>query len=192
MVVRAPLYLSDEEIRLELEEHQLWIVKKIGELEERRKLLEEYRGRGVFMLLGRELAVKFADGNRIRVYGQEITIGRKANINAFLKKELSRIVDDLIEVWSHEGVPKGITYRRQKTIWGSCTIDGRINLNINLVKAPVEIIEYIYVHELVHLKIRNHSRQYWQKVESLLPDYKKHRKWLKDNGNLISLDFMVE
>jgi hypothetical protein len=190
--VRAPHYLSDAEIRLELKEHQIWINEKLKQNENRQLIAENFRDSGKFLLLGRELSVRLTEGRNIRVYGDEISIGKEGNIERFLKKEFSHIIEDMVEGWGHVNKPTSITYRKQRTIWGSCTSKGKLNLNINLVKAPIEVIEYIYIHELVHLEIRNHSRVFWDRVETLLPDYRLAKKWLKDNGHLIGLDFMIK
>jgi len=53
--------------------------------------------------------------------------------------------------------------------------------------APPAVIDYVVVHELGHMKVRNHSRDYWAFVESVLPDYRKRRDWLKEKGHLLSL-----
>ncbi len=192
VVVRAPRYLSDSEIKLELKEHQVWINEKLRQHEIRQLKTDNFKQSGKFLLLGRELIVKKTEGKKIIVYGQEISIGIDANIDRFLKKEFSNIVEDLVKAWDHVNKPTSITYRKQRTIWGSCTSKGKINLNINLVKGPIEVIEYIYIHELVHLEIRNHSKVFWDRVEALLPNYRSAKKWLKDNGHLIGMDFMIK
>ncbi|UWG97701.1 M48 family metallopeptidase [Dehalobacter sp. DCM] len=71
----------------------------------------------------------------------------------------------------------------QKTKWGSCSSKKAINLNWRIIMAPNQVIAYVILHELVHLKHMNHSRDFWVTLESYFPDYKKWRKWLKDNGN---------
>ena len=144
VVVRAPHYLSDAEVKLELKEHQIWINEKLRQNEIRQLKSDSFKLRGKFLLLGRELEVKRTEGKKIIVYGQEISIGSESNVDRFLKKEFSNIIEDLVEAWGHINRPTSITYRKQKTIWGSCTAKGKINLNINLVKAPIEVIEYIY------------------------------------------------
>ncbi len=192
VVVRAPHYLSDSEIDLELKEHQLWINEKLRQNELRQLKSDSFRDSGKFLLLGRELIVKKTEGKKISVYGQEISIGSESNIDRFLKKEFSNIIEDMVDGWGHINKPISITYRKQRTIWGSCTSKGKINLNINLIKAPIEVIEYIYIHELVHMEIRNHSKDFWMRVESLLPEYRSAKKWLKDNGHLIGMDFMLK
>jgi predicted metal-dependent hydrolase len=74
-----------------------------------------------------------------------------------------------------------------RTRWGSCSSKGTLSFTWRLVMAPMEIIDYVIIHELVHLKIKNHSSTFWNKVQELEPDYKRKRKWLRDNGHLLSL-----
>jgi len=72
----------------------------------------------------------------------------------------------------------GLAYNRvfiknQKTRWGSCSGNNNINLNINLVRLPDELIDYTILHELVHTRIKNHSRRFWDQMDKLLGDAKK-------------------
>jgi predicted metal-dependent hydrolase len=79
----------------------------------------------------------------------------------------------------------GITIRNQRTRWGSCSSIGNLNFNCLLMLTPVEIQDYVIVHELCHRIEMNHSKRFWQLVESAMPDYKARRKWLKDEGKYI-------
>ena len=81
----------------------------------------------------------------------------------------------------------GVTYvrisiREQKTRWGSCSSKGNLNFNWRLIFAPPEVLDYVVVHELAHRKEMNHSKAFYAIVESVLPDYKKSRRWLRENG----------
>ena len=78
-----------------------------------------------------------------------------------------------------------ITIRTQRTRWGSCSSKGNLNFNRLLVLAPAAVLDYVVVHELCHLREMNHSPQFWSLVESILPDYKQRKKWLKENGNTL-------
>ena len=71
--------------------------------------------------------------------------------------------------------------------WGSCSANGGIRYTFRLVYAPVEVIEYVVVHELCHLKVRNHSKAFWREVENALPDYQKKRAWLKAHAYLTEI-----
>lgn len=86
----------------------------------------------------------------------------------------------------------GVTYnqiaiRAQYTRWGSCSSKGNLNFNCLLALVPMEVLDYVVVHELCHRKELNHSERFWNEVAKILPDYRVRQKWLKDNGsNLIA------
>lgn len=90
-----------------------------------------------------------------------------------------------VSYYSHiMGVDYGrITIRCQKTRWGSCSAKGNLNFNFLLMLAPSDIIDYVVIHELAHRKCMNHSVDFWKTVESIMPDYKNKRKWLREYGN---------
>ena len=76
----------------------------------------------------------------------------------------------------------GLRIKNQKTRWGSCSAKGNINLNLRLLMAPDDAVDYVIIHELCHLKILNHSAAFWNLVESHCPDYRHWRSWFKRNG----------
>lgn len=78
-----------------------------------------------------------------------------------------------------------ITIREQKTRWGSCSTRRNLNFNWRLLLAPEEILDYVVVHELAHLKQMNHSKDFYAVVRSVLPNYKNLQNWLKKNGHLL-------
>lgn len=81
------------------------------------------------------------------------------------------------------GEVKSIRIKDQKTRWGSCSSLNNLNFNWRLIMAPGEVLDYVVVHELCHLTHMNHSRDFWNMVEEIMPEYRLYRKWLKDNGN---------
>lgn len=78
-------------------------------------------------------------------------------------------------------MPTKTVIKPLKGRWGSATEKGVINLNSSILKAPKPVIDYIIVHELCHLKIKDHSRRYWNLVGRSMPDYEKHKRWLDAN-----------
>ena len=80
-----------------------------------------------------------------------------------------------------------ITIRDQKTRWGSCSARGTLSFNWRLMLAPPAVLDYVVVHELCHLTHMNHSAAFWALVEEVCPDYRSHRKWLKDHGHELTL-----
>ena len=88
---------------------------------------------------------------------------------------------------THGLTPSAIRIKDQKQLWGSCTARGAINLNWRLIFAPPPVLEYVVVHELCHLRVRNHQKEFWRLVAEVLPDYGPQRRWLKERGHLLSL-----
>ena len=76
-----------------------------------------------------------------------------------------------------------LSVKKQKSVWGSCSAKRNINFNLLLCLCPDNVIDYIVVHELCHLKQLNHSKIFWGTVEKILPDYKSAKLWLKTEGN---------
>ena len=83
--------------------------------------------------------------------------------------------------------PKALRIKDQKRLWGSCTHEGVINLNWRLIMAPVDVFDYVVVHELCHLRHRHHQPPFWHAVGEVMPDFERHRRWLKINGQLLTL-----
>ena len=83
-------------------------------------------------------------------------------------------------------VPRRVFLKNQRTLWGSCSTRGNLNLNRALAAVPPEVLDYVVIHELAHLKEMNHSRRFWAVVEAWCPEQKRHRRWLRDNAALAS------
>ena len=75
-----------------------------------------------------------------------------------------------------------VTIRHQKSKWGSCSGKKNLNFNCLLLLTPTEVMDSVIVHELCHLKHMNHSKAFYNEVLRVCPDYKKHSRWLKQNG----------
>ncbi len=81
------------------------------------------------------------------------------------------------------GVDYGrISIRAQRSRWGSCSSKGNLNFNCLLMLMPDHVVDYVVVHELCHRRQMNHSKEFWDLVGTILPDYPEAKKWLKDNG----------
>ena len=75
-----------------------------------------------------------------------------------------------------------IEIRAQRARWGSCSTTGTLSFNWRLVLAPLEVLDYVVVHELCHLRVPNHSPRFWRLVESRRPDWRRQREWLNEHG----------
>lgn len=101
-----------------------------------------------------------------------------------LKKNAKIVITPRVEYFASR---MGVSYERiilklQKTRFGSCSTKNNINFNALIALMPTDILDYVIVHELAHLKQMNHSSVFWKEVEKVIPDYKNKRKWLKENG----------
>lgn len=97
------------------------------------------------------------------------------------RRQAADILAERTAYWAGRmGVDYGrITIREQVTRWGSCSSKGNLNYNWKLIRVPEELLDYVVVHELAHRREMNHSRQFWEIVEQVLPDYRQRRKALK-------------
>jgi predicted metal-dependent hydrolase len=80
-----------------------------------------------------------------------------------------------------------VGYRRirigdQRTLWGSCSPSGTLSFNWRLVLAPLEVLDYVVVHELCHLRVPDHSTRFWRLVEQERPNWRESRDWLREYG----------
>jgi len=116
----------------------------------------------------------------------QATVLSEEELEELTKLAKSRI-PERVEFYSQRmGVSYGrITIRHQHSKWGSCSSKGNLNFNCLLMLAPEDVLDYIVVHELCHLLEMNHSQQFWEAVERILPDYRNQEKWLKEKGSLL-------
>lgn len=103
------------------------------------------------------------------------------NLDNFYKKEIIKYLPDLVDIYSKKMnlIPTSLKYRKNKRTWGSCNYKNGLNFNILLMKFPIELMEYVVIHELAHIKHKNHSKKFWDLVEEFCPDYKQREKIFK-------------
>ncbi len=155
VLVRAPLMMSDAAVAGFVEIRREWIEKHLAKI---RKKAEQRAG--VSKLTSEE---------------KQIIIDRAL-----------RLIPERVKHYAASvGVTYGrITIRNQKTRWGSCSTNGNLNFNYLLADMPEEVLDYVVVHELCHRQEMNHSPKFWSEVGKAFPEYKKVRKWLKENGSM--------
>lgn len=85
----------------------------------------------------------------------------------------------------HQLPVRRVTVRSQRTRWGSCSRRGTISLNWRLIQTPPFVLDYIILHELMHLREMNHSARFWRQVENVCPDYLQAERWLKQHSGLL-------
>lgn len=178
-----------------LKEHSSRVLAHTKTLEKRRKKIPRRRFEegAIFPYLGRAYRVR-VDGTAEEyvITDKEIILpaervarsSLKKELQKFYRKEAEKIIGALLASYTEKlGLRYNtVRFKNQKTRWGSCSRAGNLNFNWRLAMAPWEIIEYIVVHELIHLEERNHSKKFWLKLSRVLPDYKKRATWLKEHA----------
>lgn len=205
--VHAPFRVSEKQVCEAVQKKADWILRKVYEIKERNSLAcRQFDSGEKFLYLGKEytLEVVKKDLGKSEVFIQDDTIAvyipkglyaesRKQEIKEALTKwyrqHFAEIAEERINKYSLQlkAAPCKVVIKDQKTRWGSCSKKGNINLNWRLVMAPIDIIDYVVVHELCHLKVMNHSKDFWNLVASVLPNHHESRKWLKANGNRLGI-----
>ena len=105
----------------------------------------------------------------------------------YMKQSQQQLVERTIYWAAQIGVhPVRISLRDQKTRWGSCSSRGAISFNWRIIMAPPAVLDYLVVHELCHMLQPNHSAAYWREVAHWIPDCRGLRRWLRQNGSLLT------
>lgn len=109
----------------------------------------------------------------------------RAALEAWYRRQARLIFAERVAHWNARfGFEHGrIAIKDQRSRWGSCSQSGNLNFNWRLLLAPREVLDYIVIHELAHLKEANHSPRFWALVATLRPDYKQQRRWLRLHGH---------
>lgn len=197
VIVRAPLKASERQIRQFVESKTGWIAEKKIQMQEQAPALQKKFTAGErFPYLGQEYALSVVAGPRA---GLRFEAGFSLNQNS--QPEAAR----LFEKWYKAAARKILTERARlyaqkfglkyqkirissaRTRWGSCSSRGTLSFTWRLVMAPLEVVDYVVVHELAHLRVHNHSAAFWAEVTKMMPDFKRQRDWLKKNGRFLTL-----
>ena len=188
VIIRTPRNKNQSDIQRIISGKASWILKKQKEYKEAipQIIKPTYEERTTLPYLGRnytlriiknqlEYSLKFLDG--------EVTVGIKSSKQAttakikklyedWLMENAQSIFKDKVDEYSKElGVKvERIVLKQLKNRWGSRTKNGSINLNVNILKAPEDVIDYIILHELSHFKIKEHSHHFWDHVHRYMPN----------------------
>ena len=198
LVIAAPYFTPISEINRFVQEKQNWINKAIQKHKESviKNKEKEYTTGEKFYYLGESfpLEIFFEPlenagvvfwNNHFYLNAQENKALRKHYFVFWYKKKareyFSQRVDFYCKMLKIQAGNIRITSAERR--WGSCSEDNNLAFSFKLMMAKPEVIDYVVVHELMHIKEKSHSAKFWQLVESAMPQYKLHRRWLKDNNH---------
>jgi len=109
----------------------------------------------------------------------------RAALEAWYRRQAQAIVAERLALWNQQYgfIYHRVTIKEQKTRWGSCSRQGNLNFNWRLLLAPLDILDYVLIHELSHLKEQNHAPRFWAVVAVACPEYRARRHWLRQHGH---------
>ncbi len=195
LTVRAPRQYSQARIEVFLQEKEDWILRKKAErtgagIQLPPENLDGYK----LLLLGKKCEIRLISGKNVGYDKEENFLylpekNARERLVKWLKENAKRIFE---QVTAEQAKKMGLTYKSVTVTsargrWGSCSAENALRYSFRLLYAPKEVIEYVVVHELSHVKHKNHSREFWQEVERYVPDWKAKRKWLKKYGGLMQV-----
>jgi len=198
LVVRAPMRISDADIKHLVKQKERWIREKQKQVKDKstQSTQKVYKDGEEFLYLGKSYQLKIvADLNPALVLSRKFYLSRRALPKAeivfteWYREQARAVISERVKLYAAR---HGFKYRKiritsARTRWGSCSSMGNLNFTWRLVMAPPEVIDYVVVHELAHLRVNNHSKEFWKQVERIMPDYKQRLKWLKENGRKLTL-----
>ena len=195
--VRSSYWLTKYEIKQFLLKNELWIKQKVNEQKSKVKTKLDLIDNQEMHLSGKRFILKVTSNiiPKPRIENNRLYLSNHPDIlRGFgtLRKQIQIIVKEyaynlLLEKTKSFSLimsvnPVSIKIKDYKSRWGSCSFKGDISYNWKIIFAPIEVIEYLIIHELSHLIFFNHSKEFWLKVEEFQPNFKNYRKWLKNNS----------
>lgn len=199
ILVISPIGLSEDKIKELVKRKGKWIVQKLFEFKEMeyRPFDRGFKNGEAFMYLGRNYSLQMIVDERLKYPEVKLHQGkfyiftpekdtfimRKAMENWYRDKCEKRILDRVNYYKSKIGKePRIIKVKEQKKRWGSCTSKGDIYFNWRCIMAPSNVFDYIVVHEMCHLIHMDHLKNFWNLVETIIPNYEDRKKWLRNYG----------
>ncbi len=177
--------------------HKDWVITALKRREERMKNAPPPLGTSkVVVYRGRKVDLKIKN---VACPNPKVKLENNS-INVIMPKDSEYSVKEVLSEWLKERAllffSRRVEYfagklrlkygcinvKDQKTRWGSCSSRGTLSFNWRLLFAPPEILDYVVVHEVCHLKYHDHSDRFWHLVSTIFPNFQKSRLWLKENG----------
>ncbi len=197
--VRAPMGISEDVIISQVREKGKWILEKREEAYKRnsKKVEKNYKDGDLFMYLGNEYSLKikfspFLNKISVMIIGKELVVCMREYNKEKLRKAIElwyrgeglRIIKERVKHYLkfYPVKPISIKVKEQKRRWGSYTYYNDLLFNWRCIMAPLKVVDYIVVHEMTHMVHKDHSKNYWNFVSKIIPNYKEQKMWLKENG----------
>jgi predicted metal-dependent hydrolase len=199
LIVRAPKKTPMEAIEKIVAEKQGWIEEKQRLMRQRLESIPErkFESGETFPLLGKEYPLFISENAmpHLSFSGYKFILKKRYQGQArrlflvWYRKKAAEVIPPRVEHYSRlYSIPyKKINISWAANRWGSASSQGTLNFSWRLIMAPITVIDYVVAHELAHLVEQNHSRRFWDQVAEMYPNYHRARRWLADNGHVLTL-----
>jgi predicted metal-dependent hydrolase len=194
VLVKAPLLTPKFIIDQFVAKHTDWIEKRLAKLQSvPLRGTRQYTDGETLLFLGKQYRIRTGPFTNIAFRGDALLFPKalqfraEKELHTWYKKMAENFITQQVEKFAREmeAEYKEITFSDTKSRWGSCSHDNRLQFNWRLVMAPVLVVNYVIVHELAHTSEKNHSRDFWRRVEKYNPSYRQSRKWLSESGHTL-------
>jgi len=204
VVVLSPQFIENMKIKEIVLKRAKWIIEKQEKLKKIKSGLskKDFVSGETFPYLGRNYRLKVTSlkeekckllNGRLHVYINKKLKSRVVKktvreklVEWYMERAEEKIKERVNRYAAQIGKwPQKVMIKNQQKRWGSCSHSGIVRFNWKAVMAPVSVLDYIVIHELSHLLYPDHSQEFWRRIEAISPDYKNHRKWLKNNSLIL-------
>lgn len=203
VLIRAPMKTSSSRLTRIVKSKAEWIIRKQKAVDDVLVLTKkEFVSGESFSYLGRHVRLKVLRSHKVNGPVVKMTRGRmqvvsnassknkrsaqetRAALIEWYKKQAVKRIPERVRIYIKKmGLPEPrVIIRDQKKIWGSCSTDSTLRFNWRIIMAPMSLVDYVVVHELSHLKHRNHSKSFWKYLGMSIPDYEKRKERLRRLG----------
>lgn len=189
LVVRYPWFANQNDVlkivqkdRTKIEKLRIRFLKHLDNIQLRKASKQDI---SKLIFLGQNFEIKLVDidNTKIDFVFKVIETNSIESLNFWLDLETKKLFEQRTKYWSAKinVIFCELKIKKLKSKWGSCSSKAQIVLNQRLIHAPLQILDYVIIHELCHLKHFDHSKQFWDLVRSFDKDFKSKKNWLKEN-----------
>ena len=208
VTIRAPQRIAEGKIHSIVQKKARWIIERQEKVNQENQIHppKEFVHGESFPFLGRQYLLEvthsenglyskcYLMNGRIQVevgknlQGKNAANAVKEALAYWYQEHAARMINERLPYFSRQlgKAPAAIRIKDQKHRWGSCSHTGVVRFNWKIIMAPLSVLDYLIVHELCHLFRPDHSAAFWEKVQSIIPDYKKERDWLKNHAFIMN------
>lgn len=194
IIVKTPLKFKAHLLKEIVYGYKEWILRSIKKVPKKQPV--DFGSNTLIPYLGEKFPVRFVEDENVKnpyfIFQSDhfllkYPMEKKTyedfmeGLKTFYKYKAKKMIDPLFEKWCERTnlYPSKISYRYNKTRWGSCSSQNSISINYRLLQFNREAIEYVVLHELCHIKEKNHTGRFWDLVSFYMPDYKQKEKLLR-------------